>query len=431
MKKSILLFLYNFLALCARHYISRYDIKVIGITGSVGKTSCRTVVTQVLQQIPSSLRFYSSPKNYNSELWLVFSVFCIEDYNPNIKNLFFISLHILQIAFFWVKKYDVLIAEYGIDSPKDMEQLLKIAVPDIAVLTKLDNVHSENYPDGVEQYWEEKWLLLLSAKNKVFVNMQDEYSKNKNTLLEEYSEIFWDISSLKPQLKKVWEDEIIWDFHYLQKKFSLNLIGEENIHYTKLAIDIALYLWIYLERAEYHFNFHLQDGRFSIFHVWENILIDSSYNAAPESMKQVLWNTKKLRDMLYPDYKIILLLWDMRELWDTSKDSHQNLVNSVQFAESIFTVWPQMYEYFKPELEAQEFPWYLKSFLSSKEAGKSLKKYLKDNTSSQYIVLFKGSQNTIFTEEALAQILPVSQKKHLVRQSEDWKEKKEKFFQSV
>jgi UDP-N-acetylmuramyl pentapeptide synthase len=147
MKQYFLEWIYSFLALCARHYIKRTEIKVIGITGSVGKTSCRMVVSQVLQQIPSSYKFYTSPKNYNSELGLVFSVFKIEDYSPSIKNLLFLSLRILKISLFDTKNYDILIAEYGIDSPKDMEKLLQIAVPDIAVLTKLDSVHSVNYPN--------------------------------------------------------------------------------------------------------------------------------------------------------------------------------------------------------------------------------------------------------------------------------------------
>jgi hypothetical protein len=48
-------------------------------------------------------------------------------------------------------------------------------------------------------------------------------------------------------------------FQYGDKNFYLNLIGEENVHYTKLAIDIAEFLGIYLDRKEYNFNFTLQE----------------------------------------------------------------------------------------------------------------------------------------------------------------------------
>jgi UDP-N-acetylmuramoyl-tripeptide--D-alanyl-D-alanine ligase len=431
MKQKILQFLYLFLAFCSGHYIKRHDIKVIAITGSVWKTSCRVIVSQVLQQIPSSYRFYTSPKNYNSELWLVFSVFQIEDYEQSFKTLISLSFKIFTQSLFGAKKYDVLVAEYGIDSPDDMEHLLKIAVPDIAILTKLDTVHSANFPDGLEQYWEEKWLLLLAAKYKVFVNMQDSFSQSKKHLLEEYSEIFTDVSSLKPQLQNLWNAKIVWNFDYMQKDISINLLGEENIHYTKLALDIAVFLWIYLDRKEYHFNFELQEGRFSIFLSWDNVLIDSSYNAAPESMKQVISNTKKLRDVLYPEHKVLLVLWDMRELGSNTPQAHMDLALYVSFSTGIFTVWPHMYEYLKPELESKKYLWFLKSSLSSREIGKLLKKYLKEHSSQQYIILFKGSQNTIFTEEALAQLLTQSEQKKLPRQTADWKLKKEKFFKGL
>ncbi|NDK09221.1 hypothetical protein GW846_00385 [Candidatus Gracilibacteria bacterium] len=431
MKQFGLQFIYSFLVLCARHYIKRTEIKVIGITGSVGKTSCRMLVSQVLQQIPSSYKFYTSPKNYNSELGLVFSVFRIEEYSPSIKNLLGVSLKILTIAFFEAKKYDILVAEYGIDSPNDMEQLLKIAVPDIAILTKLDSVHSANYPGGIEQYWEEKWLLLLSAKNKIFVNLQDEYSQDKVHLLEEYSELFGNIDELNLKLQKLSESEIVRSFTYRDKNFSINLIGEENVHYTKLAIDIAEFLGIYLDRNQYNFNFKLQEGRFTIFNKGQNVFIDSTYNAAPESTKLAIENTQVLRDELYENHKIIFVLGDMRELGTVSESAHKSLAKKILSASAIFTVGPQMYEYLKPELEIQKYQGYLKSGLSSRETGKNVKKYLKDNHETQYIILFKGSQNTIFTEEALGCLLTQAEQKRLPRQSESWKSKKDKFFMSV
>jgi hypothetical protein len=56
---------------------------------------------------------------------------------------------------------------------------------------------------------------------------------------------------------------------------------------------------------------------------------------------------------------------------------------------------------------------------------------LRDNSENKYVILFKGSQNTIFTEEALAPQLLVSTQKNLPRQSEDWKYKKDEFFKSL
>jgi len=136
MKQFLLQRIYQFLAFCSRMYINRNNIYSIWITWSVGKTTCRTVISQVLEKL-SEQRIYTSPKNYNSELWLVFSIFQIEDYVPSMKNLFILSIQIFFRALFWKKHYDVIVLEYWIDRPLDMEFLLTVNRPDISIFTKL------------------------------------------------------------------------------------------------------------------------------------------------------------------------------------------------------------------------------------------------------------------------------------------------------
>ncbi len=75
------------------------------------------VLSQVLEQIQKKKKIYTSPKNFNSELGLIFSIFQIEEYNPSIKDLLKLSLRIFKTSLFGKKKYDILIAEYGIDAP--------------------------------------------------------------------------------------------------------------------------------------------------------------------------------------------------------------------------------------------------------------------------------------------------------------------------
>ncbi len=434
MKQKILKLLYRYLAFCTRYYLSRTNIKIVAITGSVGKTSCRMVVSEVLQQVQKTnsweqFRIYTSPKNYNSELGLVFSVFQIEDYHPSFKNLLQISLILTKRALISRKKYDILIAEYGIDAPEDMDHLLSIARPDIAVLTKLDSVHSANFPQGVEEYWQEKWKLLLVAKSKVYINLQDHFSRKNIHLLSKYTEIFEENNVLKAELKKHETDIARWYFLYKEKNISLNLLGEENIVYAKLGLDIAGDFGISLWEINYDFDLELQAGRFTLFQQAEHIFIDSSYNAAPESMKQVLYNTKMLQNRLFIEYKMIAVLWDMREL-DNVQHTHEALARELWSFERVFTVGPSMYEYMTPKLKELGFSGSITSSLSSRDIGQKLKKFLEE-TSQKYIIIFKGSQNTIFTEEALAVFLTSVEQKKLPRQSEAWRVKKEEFFRTV
>jgi UDP-N-acetylmuramyl pentapeptide synthase len=60
--------------------------------------------------------------------------------------------------------------------------------------------------------------------------------------------------------------------------------------------------------SKYSFDYTIQAGRFSIFQRNENIFIDSSYNAGPESMKKIIENTKLVQKELYPEHKIIYVL---------------------------------------------------------------------------------------------------------------------------
>ncbi|MCH8518846.1 hypothetical protein LAT59_03745 [Candidatus Gracilibacteria bacterium] len=441
MKTVLLSFLYRFLAFCARIYIRRHSIYIIAITGSVGKTSCRLIISEVLKQVQESIpgedtetkeifRIYTSPENYNSELGLVFSVFGVEKYHPSFVNLFKLSVKIFFQALFGKKNTDILIAEYGIDAPRDMDKLLRVAVPDITVLTKLDAVHSGNFPGGVREYWAEKWKLLLKTPGKVYVNLQDSYSQEQYYLLSDYIEI-GDETEKNFDLIKDDEYTVKMKFYYKGKNISLNLIGEDNMVYTKLGLDIATDLGFELTEKGYDFNFKLQAGRFSFFKKGESIYIDSSYNAAPESVKLALKNTFLLQKKIFSDYKIITVLGDMRELGDISEEAHRDIAEHLYKTDAIYTVGPLMYEYLIPELKNIKYKGSITSSLSARDIGKKLKKYLKNNNTEKYLILFKGSQNTIYTEEALAELLIKSEYKKLPRQSKAWKAKKEEFFREV
>jgi hypothetical protein len=79
-------------------------------------------------------------------------------------------------------------------------------------------------------------------------------------------------------------------------------------------------------------------------------------------------------------------------------------------------------------LQKENYEEVLVHSLSAVEIGKKLKKHI-NNSTEKYIILFKGSQNTIFTEEALKKVLlDEDDSKMLVRQEKDWLQKKELFF---
>jgi len=186
-----------------------------------------------------------------------------------------------------------------------MDFLISIMRPDIGIITKLDYVHSENFPGGVQEYWQDKMKLLIASKKKTFFNIEDEFTQNNEDLLDNFSYIF----SKNHSSRFIQEGtEIRQVFEYHKKNISINLIGIENLEYTRLAFDIAQEIGIRIQESQYYLSFEQQAGRFTLFVKGENIFIDSSYNAGPESMKQVIENTKKIQKELFPQKEILYVL---------------------------------------------------------------------------------------------------------------------------
>lgn len=438
MKQELLKKYYDIIASLARKYLSKNkDIKIIWVTWSVGKTSCRMIVAETLQKLNKNKTIYTSPKNFNSELWLSLSILKIEKYSPSV----IILLKTLFIAFykaiFSKPDYDVLVLEYGIDHKWDMDYLLKIAEPNISIFTKLDKVHSA-YFNSLDEIWDEKFKLLQNTKNTVFINKLEEYICDKSKNLKNNLEVifYWKeeehyknyniIKNIKNNIEASFEvildDEII--------KVNTNLIWKENIAYIALALNIAKNLWYQVEN-NIIIDYKLQAWRFSIFEgIKGSVLVDSSYNASPLSMKKMIENTYNLKNQIFKNHKIMLVLWDMRELWEFSENEHKMLASSIiSVADKVITVWPEMQDFLIKELRMCNFSGEIFTFLKSNKAGEKVLEILEEDSENKYLVLFKWSQNTIFMEESIKPVLKnYNDESELCRQSVDWMIKKKRFF---
>ena len=173
--------------------------------------------------------------------------------------------------------------------------------------------------------------------------------------------------------------------------------------------------------------FQLQAGRCSLFKgKEESILVDSSYNASPLSMRKLIDTTLMLNKSLPEQRKVLLVLGDMRELGDLTEKEHRLLAAYIQqSADFVVLLWTSMHHFLADELGKIWFP--LSQFQlchSASEVGKFVLEFLK-KSDEKWILLFKGSQNTIFLEEAVKMLLKnPSDAKFLTRQSEWWLQKK-------
>lgn len=448
MKNKLLKIYFNFFAILAKIYIKKHKPLIIWDTWSIWKTSCRMIISEILKNKLKDKIIYTSEKNFNWELWLSLSILWISDYNPTFKSVIKTILKSIKTSLFWKKLYDIIFLEYWIDHIWEIDFLLSIAKPDIAIVTKIDKVHSSQF-ENKDIIADEKYKLLINSKEISYLNIDDEYSKKYFNKIKSKKLFFatnyksnnekLDLNAKNYRLKL---DEIdiksIFDY-YENNNFKINvssnLIWEENIAYTNIWLNILdhIYKKYYNKSFFYNWvekinlNFTMQYSRFSKFD-WVNnsILIDSSYNAAPESMKKVIENFINISKNIYPDYEIILCLWEMRELWEYTKIEHENLANFTKdITKNIFVVWNSMEKYFIPKNENAKY------FKNSRILWQYLNDFIK-NSSKKYIILFKWSQNTIFIEEALKEVLlnPLD-KENICRQENFWIKKKNEFFENT
>ncbi len=449
-KSKLLHCYYTLLAKLAHHYLDRHQPKIIGINGSVGKTSCRMIIHQTLEHFFPEKKISTSPKNFNGELGLSLSIFEITKREPTITCLISTLGKCIIHSFFGKKKYEIIILEYGIDTPKEMEFLLKIAKPDIGVFTAIDSVHSEQFgsPAGIA---EEEIKMALNTKEIVFLNANDPYA------MQIFPNIIVDKFTYQTQANtrekennadlRIEETHFILgeENHEIKSTFSLflkskkiqittNLLGKTNYGYIAVALAIVDIFYGYDETNTclgeniLTLIYQLQPGRMSLFAGKENaIILDSTYNAAPRSMREVIDTAIQIRSQLFSPAEIWLILGDMRELGDLTEQEHRQLAGYVsQSADKLFLLGESMTNFLADELDKIGFATEKDHFTTSLRAlNTSIEKELKKQNDKLKILVFKGSQNTIFLEESVKHFLQNEKdEQYLTRQSAYRKKKK-------
>lgn len=458
MKKQLLLAYYKILGKCAHSYLKKYSPKIIGINGSVGKTSCRMIIYQTLQKFIPDKNIYTSPKNFNGELGMSLSIFQIETWEPTMMCFIRTLWKILKKRYFWPKPYDIILLEYGIDRPREMEFLVSIAKPHIWVFTAIDAVHSEQFGNPAEIAKEEVKMLkntleigFLNANDIYAMQLKDQLKIDYLTYQTEGNDITADIH-MQDELFSLADFKggigVEFSTWVKEKKYhiSTNLLSKANYGYVSVALAIASildYKYAKVEsRAEHpilkngsdkklELVYQLQPGRLSIFQWIENsVIIDSTYNASPLSVRKIINTAFNIRQQLFPQRKIILVLGDMRELGDLTEREHRMIAGYVsQVADKVILVGKYMTDYLADELEKVGYdPKLVEKFYDANIAGKHIQKLLKE-PGNEYLVVCKWSQNTIYLEEAVKHfLLNPKDQKHLTRQSDWWLATKKKYF---
>lgn len=415
------------LAFLAGVYIRFKKIEIVAITGSAGKTTAKATIKQIL---PASL-VYVPEEAYNTEYGVPLALFR-EKVPTNPKNLAAWTVVLLKMFFklFSPAPFRRIVLEYGADKSGDISYLTSFAHPHIAIVTSVLPVHLEGF-GTVEAVAAEKSKLVecLHKEDFAILNSENEY-------------VLAMAEVTKARVLTVGQKGASLGYslvRYDEKGMSLNIYWKNKEYQVKIPVLAPQLLPSYLsalalglilgenpkDLVERLASIKSERGRMNILPgINESTIIDDSYNSNPESAKAALRVLEKFSG------RKIAVLGSMNELGDYSKKGHTEVGElAAEIADELLVVGEVAGKYLYSAAAKSMNKNFVHKFASSKEAGE----YLRDKLKKGDVILFKGSQNGVFTEEAVKSVLFEPQKAAdlLVRQGLMWQNKKGKLWETL
>lgn len=406
--KTIIVYIITFEA---KLVLRKYKPKIVAITGTVGKTTTKDAIYDVLS---SNFFVRKSQKSFNSEIGVPLTILgCSNAWNNPflwIKNMFE-GLLLLVLRNHYPK---ILVLEIGADTPGDIENMTRWIKPDIAVLTKYSSVpvHVEFFDSPKDVIKEKQYLAKALSLNGILISNGDDemmqeqkmpdvrhirygYNKENNVMA----------SHFKGSLSG-----INFRINYEDKSLPLTVKGVLGIHHSYsllaafsvgLALDMNL-----ISIIDVLNKYKPTAGRMRILKgVNSSVIIDDTYNSSPIALSSALESLKNLSG------RKIVVIGDMMELGTYSVEEHRKIGEEVN-ADILVTVGIRS----KKISEVSKIK-NSHHFDDSITAGREVAKMIEPGD----IVLVKGSQSIRLEKAVEVLMFEKDRKKELlVRQDKEW-----------
>src|SRR4030042_3579142 len=315
MKARKILFLEKILRYFAVRALRRFKPRIVGVTGSVGKTSTKEAVFTVLS---AKFRVRKNEKNYNNEIGLPLTVLGLESGGGSFwKWLAILLKFVLVITLESKKRYpEILVLEMGADRPGDIKYLVDFLKPEVGVVTAIGISHLEFFKDRKQIAKEKSTLVKYLVKDGLAVLNFDDKEVRKMAEELKAEKIFYGFSEeaniRAPDIFFGYEKTedfyggdldkirgISFKLNYDGATVPLRLmqsVGRPQIYSVLAAAAVGVHFGMnLLEIANALKNFQAPAGGLNIIDGIKNtVIIEDSYNAAPQSTLAALEVLEKI-----------------------------------------------------------------------------------------------------------------------------------------
>ena len=292
----------------AREHRRRFDIPVIGITGTNGKTTTKELVNAVLTERYDGM---ATEGNFNNDVGVP-------------KTL--LRLSVMD---------EIAVIEMGASHPGDIKTLAETAEPTCGLITNVGKAHLQGFGslEGVIHTKGELYDFLATQEDSViFINADNEHLMNilpKNVKAEYYTRdeskqgasVYGQIIACDPFLRLKWRQGD-GEWH----EVTTHLVGSYNLDNVLAAVTVGLHFDVSAKQICHAIeNYVPSNNRSQLTDTPYNHLIVDAYNANPTSMAAALDNFSLME--VSPKMAI---LGEMRELGDSSREEHERIVEKLK-----------------------------------------------------------------------------------------------------
>ncbi|NRA11024.1 MAG: UDP-N-acetylmuramoyl-tripeptide--D-alanyl-D-alanine ligase [Crocinitomicaceae bacterium] len=347
----------KYLQKLANFHRNKFDIPVIGITGSNGKTTTKELILEVLSKKYNVL---ATIGNLNNQLGVPFTLLRMKE------------------------EHEVAIIEMGANKFKDIEELCDITEPTHGIITNIGKAHLEGFIDfdGVLKTKKELYDAIEKVKGTIIINEDDSTLMNITPVGislvtygadQPFSIVQGKLLNLSPCVQMNWKSET-----YQSNNLSTQMIGKYNFYNYLAAVAFGYHFGVSNEAiSEALEGYSPTNNRSQVKKTDSNTLILDCYNANPTSMQSALESFS-----MNNDAHKLFIIGDMKELGPDTSIEHQKVIQQI---ESLGLMGIVVGDEFGKIKSAS----ILKHFKNAEDA----RQHLKENKIDDHLILLKGSRS--------------------------------------